>query len=946
MTREQRRLTAIISADVVGYSRLMSRDEGGTLAALKAHLRELIDPKIAEYGGRTVKSMGDGLLLEFPSVVDAVRCAVDVQRGMVERNAGVPGEQQIQFRVGTNVGDIIIDGDDIFGDGVNVAARLQTLAEPNGISISGAVYEQIRNKVDLAFRDLGEQSLKNINDPIRVYQVLPFVRPGDADLSQEERNYRDSIKHRYAEDAGYYVPLSGTTTDAAPAQGNRGPRSVRRAERRARVEYHEWIALGDDIKQVRLDDLRGAVEKYACIILLGDPGCGKSTAIEALAFEHADRPERIPVVLHLGGFVAGISLEEFIVQGLSGSPQAGQRGAPGLGGNLKAYLEAGKLLLLFDALNEMPLEGYRDHCAALRRFIDAWSTRGNRFVVTCRRLDYGEELSGLQRIEVQAMRDDQIELFLRNELPQRWHALWQALQSDDGGRRLLELARIPYFLTIMIDVFERDGELGKNRAELMQRFTEIMLESAKTKCPLDKWLDAELQSEALSVMAFEMQARSGFGTRVKTEQIKTVMPHQLQRDPNWPAEQTPPDQVLTLAASASIVEMPVDRLTVRFCHQLLQEYFAARRMVKQDPATLANLWRSPWLETDMPAWSRPEDNHDPLPPPPSTGWEETTILAASMASASDSQFLRALLQINPVLAGRCLLQSGGNVDADLRQTLIAKLLAGIGNRDVALRVRIAAGGVLGQLGDPRLGQMATIPAGNFIMGEGSDRHERFLPEYQIGKYPITNSEYRRFIDAGGYTNKRWWTEAGWVEVGQRQSEPSFWQNTRFNKPSQPAMGLSWYECVAYCRWLSAETGRLWRLPTEAEWEKGARGSDGRLYPWGNEFDPGALNGRGPRDRQVCTSTPVGMYPMGISPLGLFDCVGNVWEWCTTRWKKPFPYDTEQNEWESDYLQGQTLRALRGGSWYDSKDVTRCAHRFRFQPFGWSDRGGFRLVSPA
>src|SRR5512137_2700518 len=171
MTHDRRRLTAIVSADVVGYSRLMGRDEGGTLAALKAHLRELIDPKIAEYGGRTVKSMGDGLLLEFPSVVDAVRCAVDVQRGMAERNVDVPDERQIRFRVGINVGDIIIDGDDIFGDGVNVAARLQSLAEPGGICVSRGVRDQVLDKLSFKFEDLGAQEVKNITRPVEVFRI-------------------------------------------------------------------------------------------------------------------------------------------------------------------------------------------------------------------------------------------------------------------------------------------------------------------------------------------------------------------------------------------------------------------------------------------------------------------------------------------------------------------------------------------------------------------------------------------------------------------------------------------------------------------------------------------------------------------------------------------------------------------------------------------------------
>jgi adenylate cyclase len=171
LTRDQRRLAAIVSADVVGYSLLMGRDDSATLAGLKAHRRELIDPKIAEYGGRIVKTTGDGLLLEFPSVVDAVRCAVDVQRGMAERNADVPPEQRIDLRIGINVGDIIIDGEDIFGDGVNVAARLQTLAEPGGICVSRVVRDQVLDKLSFAFEDLGPQDVKNIARPVEVYRV-------------------------------------------------------------------------------------------------------------------------------------------------------------------------------------------------------------------------------------------------------------------------------------------------------------------------------------------------------------------------------------------------------------------------------------------------------------------------------------------------------------------------------------------------------------------------------------------------------------------------------------------------------------------------------------------------------------------------------------------------------------------------------------------------------
>src|SRR5262245_54847834 len=167
----QRRLAAIVAADVVGYSRLMGADEVGTLAHLRSHRRELHDPKITEHQGRIVKTIGDGMLAEFASVVDALRCVVEIQRDMRERNAAVPKEKRIEFRLGLNVGDIIIDGDDIYGDGVNIASRLEGIAEPGEICVSGRVYEDVRGKLDVTFEDCGEQKLKNIAWPIRVYRV-------------------------------------------------------------------------------------------------------------------------------------------------------------------------------------------------------------------------------------------------------------------------------------------------------------------------------------------------------------------------------------------------------------------------------------------------------------------------------------------------------------------------------------------------------------------------------------------------------------------------------------------------------------------------------------------------------------------------------------------------------------------------------------------------------
>jgi adenylate cyclase len=167
----RRRLAAILAADMVGYSRLMESAEAATLGRLKAHRAELIDPLLAAHGGRLIKLMGDGALVEFPSVVEAVGCAVAIQRGMAERESGRPGPERIRFRIGVNLGDVLIEGEDVYGDGVNIAARLEALADPGGVVLSAAAYDQVAGKLPLVFRDLGERKLKNIARPVRIYAL-------------------------------------------------------------------------------------------------------------------------------------------------------------------------------------------------------------------------------------------------------------------------------------------------------------------------------------------------------------------------------------------------------------------------------------------------------------------------------------------------------------------------------------------------------------------------------------------------------------------------------------------------------------------------------------------------------------------------------------------------------------------------------------------------------
>ena len=215
MAETTRRLAAIVAADVVGYSRLMAADETATLAAMKAHRRELWTPAIEAHGGRVVSTAGDGILIEFQSAVAAVECSVTVQRGMAERNAGLDEDRHMRLRVGVNLGEVVVEGDDIHGDGVNVAARLEALADPGGICLSGDVYRQVRGKLDAVFVDLGRQSVKNIAEPVHVYGIDIDTGGQTSSIVQN----LDRVRERPAVAVLPFTNLSGDPEQAYFADG-------------------------------------------------------------------------------------------------------------------------------------------------------------------------------------------------------------------------------------------------------------------------------------------------------------------------------------------------------------------------------------------------------------------------------------------------------------------------------------------------------------------------------------------------------------------------------------------------------------------------------------------------------------------------------------------------------------------------------------------------------
>jgi formylglycine-generating enzyme required for sulfatase activity len=221
------------------------------------------------------------------------------------------------------------------------------------------------------------------------------------------------------------------------------------------------------------------------------------------------------------------------------------------------------------------------------------------------------------------------------------------------------------------------------------------------------------------------------------------------------------------------------------------------------------------------------------------------------------------------------------------------------------------------------------------------QHEVTLEKYTIARYPVTNAEFGRFIQDGGYENPDYWTEAGWKQKERMDwTQPRYWEDKKWNAHSHPVVGVSWYEALAYCRWLSAKSGCHYRLPSEAQWEKAARGTGARRYPWGNDWAPDRCNNK---ETGPGRTTPVGQYPEGNSPYGVSEMVGQVWEWCIDKYN-----ETESDlgsDTQSHYLEGQDSRILRGGSWNENKPAStlRCSYRNWSNPMVRQNFRGLRCV---
>jgi formylglycine-generating enzyme required for sulfatase activity len=518
------------------------------------------------------------------------------------------------------------------------------------------------------------------------------------------------------------------------------------------------------IERVPIPDVASAVREHTQVVLLGDPGAGKTTVLQKIALDAAcaclrDSAAPLPFFVRLGGHRRGESPFDYL---------AGLWHAR-LGTDFGEALRSGRVFLLLDALNEMPRAGYTERTAAWRAFAREWE--GVRVVFTCRTMDY--DPLGLQQVEIRRLDDARVQDFLGKYVPDHAAALWDELARHSHG--LLDLARNPFLLAVIAWTYALapDEGLPPNRGQLLAGLVARLLKRESLRAHAD-WIPSDAQQQSLSALGWALQ-REGEGTSLPTGKALLVLPARVRVDGR--EVETPPEAVLQLGCAATLLEETAHG-QVRFYHHLMQEYFAACELQRRFDTgeDVQSLWRAPRLKPEMPA-PKEQGEWDPLPPPLRTGWEEATIVAAGLAR-DPAAWVETVLVVNPALAGRCLDEGGSQVSDGLRARVREALIDDMQNQRVHLRARIAAGHVLGRLGDPRfetrerdgvrylVPPLVRVPGGRYAIGsprwerrahgDERPRHRVRLETFFIGQYPVTVAEYRSFAEAGGYRSEQYW----------------------------------------------------------------------------------------------------------------------------------------------------------------------------------------------
>lgn len=836
---------------------------------------------------------------------------------------------------------------------------------------------------DAANYNQGIQQLVSILNGYHTHESdVPTDNNGMSVERNEELEYLRFLKVDAESDifSPRYVALAAVAEDiAAPRPPTSRRRMTNRTPRFQQLGLE--IVEGDafDRPGQEITDARIPLRRLKRTLLLGEPGSGKTTTLWQLAIDLAETAEKdtetkLPVFVPLAGFTGETSFAVY-VQSQMATIQS----------RFETLLSTGRLILLCDAFNEMPRYGRNgtDLVSEVKTFL----SKIPEWVISCRIRDYQEDLadlSGVSKLRLKSLTLPQIYEIIQRRFSTRpqtaaslWKELcgnadllgawmifaehgkpddfwlskwsetivleqgkhiystaeykaWKAMQQDN--KKMMLLCRNPYLLFLVCELFERTGSLPQNRGALFASFVDELLAREEHTSQLNgsPWIPTSVIAQELSGLAFAMQ-RNKSGTEISVAKAQELITSEVDAT-----------LVLRIAASASIIELSS---TVRFTHQLLQEYFASGVLGRSldEGKTASEFWpKSRW-------WRR-------------SGWEETAVILAGLRD-NPEEVARWIANANPEIALQVLQKSGTRsvgilLDENTRKHVVTAAQNLSSEPDPVGRA--AAYRVLGELGaDERFGigvdsaglpqfDWVKIPAGSFTFGFDKNQSSptssnelaqsvQELPDFYITRYPVTYSQFYAFVSDPVHIHRRYW-EYTLSKANDEQADSTFdLKHPKWRLSNHPVVSVSWHEVWAFSVWVSEKLGYEVRLPTEYEWEKAARGTDGRIYPYGNKFEAEKCN---TKPTGIGRTSAVGILIGGASPFGVMDCSGNVWEYTldlSTQRGTIYALDVR-----SAVRLGQIID--KGGGFTSNEAASRCTYRIGLSANERGHNLGFRLVT--
>ena len=772
-----------------------------------------------------------------------------------------------------------------------------------------------------------------------------------------ESLYCREVIARYGDWKDQYVPVPGSLVEEQPEGAwDSDDAWLKVTKLDPHILTRRWLVGRVTPHARNFPDVTEAAALLSAFALVGESGAGKSVVLMRLALQEAltglrdSRPPRLPFLVRLNRYRPFSIPARFLVRHMQEQGRVGFPAHEQLASTLRDRLENGQMLLLLDGLDELPRKFQTRALKQWRAFIRRYGSegQGNRIVVTTRHLDLIYP-AGLPVVSLRPLADgDRLQLlsiYLGEDIGR---SLWAELQRPER-QGLLQLAGNPFWLLRIADIFRLEGHLPDNRGRVLatwvacMRTPEAQGEEETFEAPESEPSEADWRP-AFGEAALKLSRQYGDSAVIKRSRLRQML--------SGSAPKGAFDEQLLTEQSAFL---DGEELLLRerhspdpllwFKHEWLQAYFSAEALSRRFSAGKhkPSSWQLPPGKDNLRGGRLLRRNaFTPLPGILSRVQQKEVLLLLGL-TPDPSELLRTLAKVNPLIAGQCSLEGGVQLDEGIHQEIVDALMAVIADENSGLTLRIGAGDLLGKLGDPRLSETVPVPAGKAALGSGRGCHSVDVSAFHCFKYPVTRGEFAQFVGSDAYNQREWWTRAGWEWCR------STWQAGNRNvsdiipgRPNHPMTGVTWYEAVAYGNWLSSHKDVLYRLPSEAEWEKAARGPTGHAFPWGDDPAPSHANTCTFDSLYVFDTTPVGIYSEGVGWYGGHDQAGNVWEWCTSRYQ-PYPYNPHDGR---EVLQGDEARVLRGGSWLHHLERAKCSARNAELPDVARPDIGFRLIEIA